>query len=261
MFEVTGADGQWRSGLALLLACGCGSETIEGNTTVIVNPPEDVVLDGGGAVPAPPNGEALCPPGPCNYQTGAGCAEQEACRPAIVAGDQLEPRCQPAGSAADGDPCVEWTDCGPGLLCATGVCRRLCCGDDWSACEPDQSCFRDLLVGIGDAGVPAGVGVCTPVDDCSVLDPEACQDLPGGGCALVDPRGKQACVLNAVAEAGDACSEARRCSTGLACLGGLCRRLCRAEVGGEPGCARHEGTCVHFRRDPPGVGECTPLTE
>ena len=38
-----------------------------------------------------------------------------------------------------------------------------------------------------------------------------------------------------------------------------CRRLCKAvEGGGEPSCKEGEGVCVHFHRDPPGVGECTP---
>jgi hypothetical protein len=29
------------------------------------------------------------------------------------------------------------------------------------------------------------------------------------------------------------------------------------EGGGEPACKEGEGICVHFNRDPPGVGECT----
>jgi hypothetical protein len=30
------------------------------------------------------------------------------------------------------------------------------------------------------------------------------------------------------------------------------------EGGGEPFCQEGEGICVHYNRDPQGVGECTP---
>ncbi|MCA9605419.1 MAG: hypothetical protein KC619_07480 [Myxococcales bacterium] len=34
--------------------------------------------------------------------------------------------CRPAGTAAEGDPCVDPEDCGPGLFCGSGTCYRWC---------------------------------------------------------------------------------------------------------------------------------------
>jgi hypothetical protein len=37
-----------------------------------------------------------------------------------------------------------------------------------------------------------------------------------------------------------------------------CRRLCKWGPCERSGCGEDEGKCVHFRRNPEGVGECTP---
>src|SRR5687767_9026009 len=81
-----------------LIACGC-------TAAPSIPPPTndagcaqgyEVVLDGGGEVPDPPNGAAACPKGACNYQTGAGCPEDTpSCLPVVTAGG-VEPSCEQA---------------------------------------------------------------------------------------------------------------------------------------------------------------------
>lgn len=243
-------------------ACGSNSSSS--------SPPSDagtgsdapgVILDGGGVVPSPPDGASLCPKGTCNYQTQSGCGATLACRPALTGG-AAAPSCQTAGSKQSGAPCQAWKDCARGYLCAGGACHKLCCGGDWSACGSGQSCIRQLFVKAPDAGAPvsAGVDLCFPVNDCNVLDPNSCADAGSGqSCQIVDPIGDVACTPSGTGTVGAPCSETAPCSGGFSCVGDKCRRLCRAVVGGgQPACPASEGICVHFNRDPAGVGECTP---
>lgn len=223
-----------------------------------------VILDGGGTIPAPPDGAKLCPQGTCNYQTQSGCPASQSCRPAI-SGSQLTPSCQPAaaldgGTGKSGDSCTSWNDCARGYLCAGGECHRLCCGDDWSACPSGESCIRQLLVQVNGKDMKSGADLCFPVNNCDVLDPLSCQADPGRTCQIVDPTGNVACAPEGQAGVGEACSPTVHCSAGFSCVAQKCRRLCRAvAAGGEPSCPSGEGTCIHYNRDPAGVGECTPL--
>ena len=43
----------------------------------------------------------------------------------------------------------------------------------------------------------------------------------------------------------------------LVCVGGFCIKLCQFKQCGDPTCTADEGSCVHFPRDPEGVGECS----
>lgn len=244
----------------LLAACGSGGDgdpTPDGGLTPDSGPS---VLDGGGDPAVPPDGAALCPSGTCNYQTQSGCAAGESCWPLVASDGTVSPGCLGAGTGTVGAACTDWTECAAGSVCVGGVCRTLCCGRDWSACAPDESCFHTLELQVGDASVPSGVDLCFPVNDCDVLDPQACADQAGLTCQVVDPRGSVACMPEGTGAVGDACTAASGCRAGLACIGDECRRLCRAIEGGEPACQAGEGVCVHYVRDPEGVGECTPLT-
>ncbi len=217
------------------------------------------LLDAGGPPPVPPDGAVLCPSGICNYQTQEGCAPDLACRPVVDDAGNVEPGCVAAGDRLAGEPCAAWTDCAPGLLCAEEACRQLCCGGDWSACSEEESCIRQLSIPVHDTTVRSGASLCYPVGACDVLDPSSCADEEGRTCQIVDLRGKVACAPEGVGQAGDFCSTSTPCMGGFACVASSCRRLCRMVEGGEPACPEDEGTCVHFTRDPPGVGECTPL--
>ncbi len=175
------------------------------------------------------------------------------------------PECASAGSTAAGAACTSWNECVAGHFCAgvtpssPGVCRKLCCGGDWSACPSGESCYQQLFLVRPGGGDPvyAGADLCAPVNDCDVFDPAACD--AGTSCQIVDPTGNVACVTSGTGDVGDACSASARCKAGFSCIGGTCRRLCKAvEGGGDPACPAAEGICVHFVGDPPGVGECTP---
>jgi hypothetical protein len=224
------------------------------------------VLDGGGTIPEPPAGEDFCAAGVCNYQA-QDCAAGQSCLPTDTppASGDWPPKCLAAGTQAAGQACTQWSECAAGHFCAgvstgsAGVCRKLCCGGDWSACGEGQSCYQQLFLLRPGATEPsyASADLCAPVNDCDVFESASCDS--GKTCHIVDPTGNVACVQSGNAELGETCSNAERCVAGFACVGGACRRLCRAvEGGGEPSCPAAEGICVHFVRNPPGVGECTP---
>lgn len=246
------------AGAFTLALSGCRNDTeVTPPSNIVPEGGAVVVFDGGGGIAPPPDGAALCPTGACNYQSGDGCPAGQACRPIIVDG-RIEPGCQPAGSAAEGESCQEWDDCGTELICVENVCRRFCCGDatqgDWSVCADGQSCYRTLLVSVDGEPTTTGASLCFPTDECDVLAEGACS--AGRACQLIDSRGRSACVQPGDGGLGDPCP----CVEGFLCVGGACRRLCAAVDGGaEPFCPLAEGVCVHFDRDPEGVGECGPL--
>ena len=219
------------------------------------NRPEPV-LDGGGEAATPPDGKALCPVGACNYQTGEGCAANMTCAPSPA--DGKTPVCQTAGATVLTGPCQSWTDCTSGSICAGGFCRKLCCGKDWTGCTQGEHCLRKLEVQIAGQVVDTGAYLCFPVNGCSAIDPSSCAGVqPGTVCQIVDPTGATACFPEGTGVAGDACP----CKGGFTCVNNACRQLCKAVAGGgEPSCSPPtQYRCVHFTRDPPDVGECTPI--
>ena len=254
-------------GATLALACG-GPETAtgRGDGGEAGQPGECAPVEpnaGGGFIP-PPEGAKACAAGVCNYQTQAGCALDLACRPQFpAAASSVIPGCEPAGAAQSGEACESSADCARGFLClpGEGVCRKLCCGGDWSACPSNESCIRQFLVALEDHTEHA-VDLCYPVNTCDVFDPTSCDGESTAAspreCKIVDPKGSVACAPASPQQLGQPCVPPGLCAQGLTCLGGTCRRLCRAEQCGEPSCPTEEGPCVHFDRDPPGVGECTP---
>jgi len=134
----------------------------------------------------------------------------------------------------------------------------MCCGADWSACDEGESCIRQMEVLAGGVRTPTDAHLCFPIGTCHVLDPDSCDGEPGRECKLVDPRGSEACSPISSADLGDPCGAPTVCRQGLNCVGGVCRRLCSTIECEEPSCPPSEGTCVHFDRNPEGVGECTP---
>lgn len=215
-----------------------------------------VVLDGGGEIAKSPDGTTLCPMGACNYQTDKGCSATEVCLPNSPTPGTAQPGCFPAGTAKDGETCSGANDCVSGYICVAKTCHKLCCGGDWSACpKPSQHCFTSIeLAGPNNTPLPTGAMVCEETGTCDPLAPQSCNKV-GITCQIVDGTGAAACVVDGKGGAGEACP----CQGGFLCVAGSCRRLCKAvEGGGSPFCASGEGDCVHFNRDPQGVGECTP---
>ncbi len=238
------------------VGCGAAETTTDAPTETPECPAleEDVIS----LVPAPPDGPAACAEGTCNYQTQQGCPSDQACRPQFNATDpDVTPGCEPAGTGLAGDPCESPAECARGTYCAQGVCRKLCCGGDWTGCEAGESCLRTLQVRAGGEVVSAGAELCFPVGTCDPLDPQSCAEEPGRECKIVDPTGAVACAPQSSAGLGDACAPPDVCKQGLSCVGGRCIKLCAYAACAEPSCLPEEGTCVHFARNPAGVGECT----
>ena len=246
--------------LLCLQACGSSSDTDSsgaeaGSGMAGGTSGEVVVLDGGGKVATPPDGVSACPSGICNYQSGQGCSgSTPACIPEL---DTTKPvaACSPAGTIAVGAACSSLTDCVAGHLCVEGLCRKLCCGGDWTGCDSaSEHCIRNLEYSDGKGGtIGTGAMLCYPVNDCDPLEPSSCS-ASGTSCQIADATGASACLAENTHGAGEACP----CKGGFTCVGGQCTRLCRAvEGGGSPSCQSGEGECIHFARDPKGVGECT----
>jgi hypothetical protein len=250
---------------AAIFAVGCGSST--GDTSSSSGGPDagpdviEVVLDGGGAPATPPDGASKCPQGLCNYQTGAGCpAANPTCLPASDGNGGVTLACDLAGTVANGGACAAATDCVAGHLCVEGACHKLCCGGDWTGCDSaTEHCIESLVYGDGKGGtIATNAMLCYPINTCDALVPSACPKA-GTTCQIADPTGATACLPEGSGSAGEACP----CKGGFACIvsesGSECRRLCKAvEGGGVPFCQSDEGICVHYNRDPGGVGECTP---
>ncbi len=220
-----------------------------------------VILDGGGPVAEPPDGPAACP-GACNYQTNEGCAANETCFP-VVNGATSAPGCVPAGAGANGTACTKIEECAAGFICTSpidGVCRKLCCGGDWTGCaDANERCVQALYVKNQDGkNVATDAKLCVPANNCDALQPEPCADS-GKACQIIDGTGATLCVNQGTGEQGEPCP----CKGGFLCVSKegvkTCRRLCKAVLGGgEPYCQDGEGICIHYNRDPQGVGECTP---
>ncbi len=218
-----------------------------------------VNLDGGGAPAIPPDGGALCPSGACNYQTGVGCTAGDSCLPTLENGHPA-PVCVPSGTVAAGGACQNVEDCVAGHLCVGQVCRKLCCGGDWSACDSaSDHCFSAVDFSSNGAVVSTGAMICVPTVACNPLEPSSCTTA-GAACQIVDATGATACFAPGTGGSGDPCP----CQGGFVCRepkgqSAVCVRLCGAVEGGAaPYCAANEGTCTHYTRDPAGVGECQP---
>ncbi|MFC1642326.1 hypothetical protein ACFL5O_06515 [Myxococcota bacterium] len=213
-----------------------------------------VILDAGDAAPTAPDGASLCPPGDCNFQTQAGCDEGHACA-AVLADNKALSSCELPGQASEGEPCQDQPECAKGLACAGGRCRRLCCGNDWSVCPTGQSCFRSLILQRDDTEVSTGAGVCYPVGECNILDPDACGE--GRSCRIVSSRGDVACSQSGTTGTGEACNSPNDCQAQHVCAGGQCYELCLAQEAAEtPPCSGDNQVCVHYQSHPAGVGQC-----
>lgn len=216
------------------------------------------VIDAGGPIAEPPDGGAACPSGACNYQTGSGCSAAETCSPGL-AGDMVTQQCTAGGSGKSGDVCASSGECAVGYLCVVKSCHKLCCGGDWSACpSADEHCINRLAYAGPDGGaIETGAMLCFPVNDCDALKPDSCTKA-GTSCQIVDATGATACFPSGTGDVGQPCP----CKGGFTCAGGVCHRLCKAVAGGgDPLCQPGEGACVHFSKDPPGVGECMPWVQ
>ena len=249
------------AGGAALGVVGCGTTTSSTDPSDAGPLPycAKVVFDTHDSPAEPADGVLACPAGACNYQSGDGCPAGSACRPQFSAESAgVNPGCEPAGNGVNGSACATSVECAANYFCAEGRCRKQCCGADWSTCDADESCIRQVYVRAGGQIEASGLALCYPVNDCDPLAAGPCKGSKTRECKIVDPRGAVACEPLGTAHVGEPCKPGASCAVGLACVLDSCRLLCRTEMCGEPGCPEGSGACVHFNRDPDGVGECTP---
>lgn len=278
------------AGLACAIACGA-ADSVSGGTARCI-PTLCLASD---KIEAPPDGEKACPTGVCNYQSQTGCPAAATCgaQPDSMTAT-ITPKCVQTGTRDRGQVCDATNLCLPGYQCIhaagkPGFCRKLCCGDsskgygDWTACPTGESCIRSIVATFeqppnsgNKITVDAHVYACVPVNNCDVLDKDSCHDDPDADdpsrpvCRIADPTGNVACLPPGSATLGEPCAHLDQCGPVQICAQSTdkqgiphgdftCRRLCRLPQScGDRPCPSEEGTCVHFNRDPAGVGECTP---
>jgi hypothetical protein len=192
---------------------------------------------------------------PLQGQTGAGDEPVQTQFCQLVAGKNgVIAACGVVGQGEMNAPCQQVSDCGPGLACVAtvngGQCRPYCCGDV-EACPEHTFCAPRKAV--EDLGAP--VPVCTPADDCQLLDDASC--CTGGDCDLtctiVRNDGTTSCVEPGPGKLGDACP----CAAGYICtkLTNECKKLCH--LGQDAVDCEGGGTCLGgLMGYPAGIGVC-----
>lgn len=125
----------------------------------------------------------------------------------------------------DGDPCSFADDCGPGLTCRAGVCRRYCCPDAALDCPGGQACVR-----IAEA---PNLGHCAPPDACTLAPNAGC--ATGSGCYPGATAETVGCFGAGSIPEGGTCAAVNACAPGNVCLGAAepftCLRVCRTAMG------------------------------
>ncbi|HJL17477.1 MAG TPA: hypothetical protein RMH99_17540 [Sandaracinaceae bacterium LLY-WYZ-13_1] len=253
--------------LLALLVAGCD--------TGMMDPPDAArlrdaaVVDGGGLLDAGPMvfddagpaadagaadaGPPLCVIGVCDPRSADGCTEGSC----VLWG--ADATCEPeAGAGGPGSTCEAVGDCAAGLACfrrpGGGVCGRICCPDDGSACIDGAICGGS---GVLVDGSETSWGRCLPRRTCDLLEPaEACEAREG--CYIVDAGGTTECRVAGSGGSGEACEMQEDCRAGFFC-GGIgaakrCVRICR--IGAED-CPTEEGRCVAQAHTPEGIGLCS----
>ncbi|MEI8256723.1 MAG: hypothetical protein WCJ30_13695 [Deltaproteobacteria bacterium] len=189
----------------------------------------------------------------CNPYVQTGCAAGLACQLAATAAGPYTAACSVPGPGIFGARCASTTECGPGLVCAAGQCRLLCCPDDPAACTGGDvpttaRCDRDF--GLGAMGLQA----------CSAHCSWERQDCAGGlTCTPLDSAGVVSdCVAPGTGTNGATCGATTDCAGGFVCLleagVSVCRRVCNPTVTPTP-CAFTQA-CLPVRGAPATFGAC-----
>lgn len=207
--------------------------------------------DAGGSVDA---GVPLCAAGGCDPRDTTACTGQVC----LLSG--AAPACESVmqGMLRAGMPCEASAECAPGLACfldeGEGVCGRVCCPTDGSACAVGSRCGG---AGVLVDGTETSWGRCLAQRSCDVLRPsDTCEAREG--CYLLESTGMTECRIAGTAGPGEACEFQEDCAAGFWC-GGVaaarrCVRLCSVR---EDACPTEEGRCVAQTHTPDEVGLCT----
>ena len=253
--------------LLLLVASACTEETVPTDAGVDVDASDSTVVIDGQFVPDVPSwdatsdtasltdaadtGPGLCP-GTCRPDDIRSCDG----RVGSCALWASEPACTlMSGELEEGSPCEYVDQCGPGLACfmrATGgVCGRVCCIGDPSACEGDTECTG---VGMLLDGTLTGYGECRAPRTCEFFG-TSCE--AGEGCYIIDTE-RNECRRAGEGMLNAACTENVDCAPGFSCVGAfdrMCVRNCR--IGESDSCPPDEGDCRAYPDGPSGIGLCS----
>lgn len=139
----------------------------------------------------------------------------------------VESACAPVGEATADMPCLDSSDCAPGLGCvAPGVCRQYCCGS-LDACAGDTFCApRPMSTGdVPRYQTAPFIPVCVKVADCVLLDDTTCP--ADQTCTVVKSDGTVSCTTPGEGTAGESC----QCAAGHVCKPEIdtCFKLCRLD--------------------------------
>lgn len=247
----------------LVLAFGCGddggrTETDAGPISMTDGGPGTdgggAPVDGGGAAVDGGGGtidpSTMCPAGACDLLNGTGCAEGEGCYFGAMSGGTPAPICVPAGAGVDGAACTNINDCAPGLTCADGACRHVCCGTNDSNCPAATGCTPLRI----DGSEVMNFGACLPNMECDLFDQSGCEE--GEGCYPVP--GGAGCLTPAdpPVAVGGACEAGNECAPGAVCVGGTCATICNREA--DPSTCPEMAMCQGVTNFPENVGFCPP---
>jgi hypothetical protein len=196
--------------------------------------------------------------GTCRFETGEGCAEDEACH--IVGIDPVTlavtTGCLPSLRRPIGGACSQIAQCESGLACPVvtgtnhpGFCTPLCCGG--AGCPAGMECAPFTVTDPEmDAGTPfAHAGLCVrPLRDCDLVRQVGCD--PGTACY---PSPAPTCLPPGTLPSGSACEAVADCAPGSTCVAyddGTA--FCRARCASDRDCDAGE-TC---EMNPFGFGLC-----
>ncbi len=254
---------------SIALAVGCGDDR---STPTDGSLPDGTTSDsatGDSSVPdsGTPDGRVdsgmQCGGNECDIITGDGCPIGQGCY-FLSMGPGTEPMaiCQPTGFGTDGDTCAGSAECQAGYTCAPGLglCRKLCCFGDDSACPSGQRCSTQFVwMNASGETIETDGAFCSPDADCDPLaqtgcGTEACYtDITEDGTLL--------CAMAGTGAEGEACTALNDCAAGLYCRGSagstVCHRYCSVSAGTPCGVGQ---TCTGLGLPAPldDLGICTP---
>lgn len=203
------------------------------------------------------NCPADCSSGACDSIAAlvnqTGCNAGEACT-VIDANGTIG--CMTAGTVAPYAECSTTIgDCLAGALCAGDpatqlyTCMPYCDLNGGSTCPSGGLCLYSFATAQGN------VGLCSPPDDCDLVDATGC--TTGQGCYIADQSGATVCTTAGTVALGGSCTYTNDCGIGVGCMGnpGVCTELCH----GDGDCTT--GTCQGIGQVAPGannadVGAC-----
>ncbi len=178
-----------------------------------------------------------------------------------VSGNEPRSVCALAGIGDADAPCLDGTDCKPGLACVgkvAGRCRPACCDHDRCGSVSGTHCSLEPLAR---SNAPSGdepvlVPVCVVAIECSLAEDYPCTGSvctcpESTACMVVGTDGNTSCVPPGIGAEGEACP----CAWGHVCsqVTGRCVKLCQTAA---PADDCGSGRCEASPALPLGWGLC-----